>query len=175
MGTKKRVLTLRKVSSVICCHRGWNSLRELCCSGESQGLLGRKASRTNPPRSNGLGSGTRSFLQVPQSRLVCRDGHGSGLRIRVTRRTLAQWGSCCWGLTRLEPCRPEGQGRWLMAKCSLHMAAAEVRVAKEALAMEVARSSQCTGDRKAAAAAYSPASLLLVPACADQAPGPGED
>lgn len=31
VGTKKRVLTLRKVSSATCCHVGWNSLRELCC------------------------------------------------------------------------------------------------------------------------------------------------
>lgn len=61
-----------------------------------------------------------SFLQVALLRVVSSDGHGLGLRILVTRRTLAEWGLCCRQLMSLLPGRPKVQGSWLRIRCSLH-------------------------------------------------------
>lgn len=63
VGTKKRVLTLRKVSSATCCHMGCNSLRELCrlwcrwcvCYSEKSWIARKKSLHTNPPHVIALG------------------------------------------------------------------------------------------------------------------------
>lgn len=67
VGTKKRVLTLRKVSCGLEQLKGAVlSLVKVVCVlfWESCGFLERKAFHTNPLHSNGLGGGMRSFLQV---------------------------------------------------------------------------------------------------------------
>lgn len=82
--------------------------------------ISRKKSLPHKPTScNGLGNGMGSFLQVAVPRVVSSDGHGLGLRILVTRRTLAEWGLCCRQLMSLLPGRPKVQGKWLMVRVFL--------------------------------------------------------